>query len=169
MDITVSINWIILKTINQYLQVHSIRKTIYYWLGAWLQLVLEQTVRCSWTVWFFVMFDMFKVWFWAKMWCSEVFEVRSCCTLGHRVHKNGILANFRYAFLNIIDVFRTPRWKENHSEELKKVYRKSTNESWTWTKIQITSYHLIQKIGTNQKFGTLKFNPWFIYLKVHML
>ena len=42
-------------------------------------LVLEQTVRCSWTVWFFVMFDMFEVRFWAKMWCSEVFEVWSCC------------------------------------------------------------------------------------------
>ena len=27
----------------------------------------------------FVMFDMFEVQFWAKMWCSEVFEVQSCC------------------------------------------------------------------------------------------
>ena len=34
-------------------------------------LVLELTVWCSWTVQFFVMFDMFKVRFWAKMWCSE--------------------------------------------------------------------------------------------------
>ena len=32
-----------------------------------------------------------------------------------------------------------------------------------------TSYHLIQKIGTNEKFGTLKFNPWFIYLKVYKI
>ena len=50
------------------------------------RLVLEHTVWCSWTVQFFVMFDMFKVRFWAKMWCSEslmfghsmfgVFEVR---------------------------------------------------------------------------------------------
>ena len=31
------------------------------------EVVLEQTVQCSRTVWFFVMFDMFKVWFWAKM------------------------------------------------------------------------------------------------------
>ena len=30
-------------------------------------LVLERTVRCSRTVWFFVMFDMFEVRFWAKM------------------------------------------------------------------------------------------------------
>ena len=42
-------------------------------------LVLEWTVLCSRTVRFFVMFDMFKVWFRAKMWCSEVFEVWSCC------------------------------------------------------------------------------------------
>ena len=42
-------------------------------------LVLEWTVRCSWTVQFFVMFDMFEVRFWAKMWCSEVFEVRTSC------------------------------------------------------------------------------------------
>ena len=42
-------------------------------------LVLERTVQCSWTLQFFVMFDMFEVQFWAKMWCSEVFEVRSCC------------------------------------------------------------------------------------------
>ena len=42
-------------------------------------LVLERTVRCSRTVQFFVMFDMFEVRVWAKMRCSEVFEVRSCC------------------------------------------------------------------------------------------
>ena len=50
------------------------------------RLVSEHTVWCSWTVQFFVMFNMFKVRFWAKMWCSEssmfwhsmfgVFEVR---------------------------------------------------------------------------------------------
>ena len=34
-------------------------------------IVLKRTVRCSWTVQFFVMFDMFEVRFWAKMWCSE--------------------------------------------------------------------------------------------------
>ena len=28
---------------------------------------VERTVRCSRTVWFFVMFDMFEVQFWAKM------------------------------------------------------------------------------------------------------
>ena len=32
-----------------------------------VKLVLERTVRCSQTVWFFVMFDMFDVRFWAKM------------------------------------------------------------------------------------------------------
>ena len=41
--------------------------------------VLEWTVRCSWTVWFFVMFDMFEVRFWAKMWCLKVFEFQSGC------------------------------------------------------------------------------------------
>ena len=40
-------------------------------------LVLEWTVWCSRTVWFFVMFDMFEVWFWAKMWCLE------CSMFGH--------------------------------------------------------------------------------------
>ena len=50
------------------------------------RLVLELTVWCSRTVRVFVMFDMFEVQFWAKMWCSEssmfghsmfgVFEVR---------------------------------------------------------------------------------------------
>ena len=43
------------------------------------KLVLEWTVQCSRTVWFFVMFDMFEVQIWTKMWCSEVFEVQSCC------------------------------------------------------------------------------------------
>ena len=57
-----------------------------WWNCSTHRLVLERTVRCSWTVWFFVMFDMFEVRFWAKMWCSEssmfghsmfgVFEVR---------------------------------------------------------------------------------------------
>ena len=35
------------------------------------RLVLELTLWCSQTVWFFVMYNMFKVWFWATMWCSE--------------------------------------------------------------------------------------------------
>ena len=43
------------------------------------EIVLEWTVRCLWTVQFFVMLNMFKVWFSAKMWCSEVFEAWSCC------------------------------------------------------------------------------------------
>ena len=42
-------------------------------------IVLERTVQCLWTVQFFGMFDMFEVQFWAKMRCSEVFEVRSGC------------------------------------------------------------------------------------------
>ena len=37
----------------------------------WLVVVLEWTVWCLRTVQFFVKFDMFKVRFWAKMWCSE--------------------------------------------------------------------------------------------------
>ena len=42
------------------------------WSGCYVtRLVLEPTVWCSWTVQFFVMFDMSKVRFWAKMWCSE--------------------------------------------------------------------------------------------------
>ena len=43
------------------------------------RVVLERTVQCSRTVRFFVMFDMFEVRYWAKMWCSEMFEVWSCC------------------------------------------------------------------------------------------
>ena len=35
------------------------------------RLVLEQTVRCSQTVWFFVMFDVVEVRLWVKMWCLE--------------------------------------------------------------------------------------------------
>ena len=42
------------------------------------RLVLEHTVWCSRTFQFFVMFNMFKVQFWTKIWCTEVFEVRSC-------------------------------------------------------------------------------------------
>ena len=38
------------------------------------------------------------------------------CTKGHRVHNNGILADFEYAFLSLIDHFRKPRWKENRPE-----------------------------------------------------
>ena len=35
---------------------------------------LEQTVQRLQTVWFFVMFGRFGVWFWPKKSCSEVFE-----------------------------------------------------------------------------------------------
>ena len=58
-------------------------------------------------------------------------------TKGHRVHKIGSSAIFEYEFLTIIDLFGTPRWKENHSESSKKLKRKSTNGSRTWTKFSL--------------------------------
>ena len=39
-------------------------------------LEVEQTVRCSRTVWFLVMFGRFEVRFLAKITCSDMFEVR---------------------------------------------------------------------------------------------
>ena len=62
------INWIFLRFCKQLADYY-----VYLWLD------LEWTIRCSWTVRVFVMFDMLKVRFWAKTWCSKVFEVRSCC------------------------------------------------------------------------------------------
>ena len=65
------------------LQFFWLLKNIWHFLKKvfliWNYLVLEWTVRCLRTVQFFVMFDMFEVQFWAKMWCSEMFEVQSCC------------------------------------------------------------------------------------------
>ena len=68
-------------------------------------LVLERTVRCSRTVRFFVMFDMFKVRFWAKMWCSEVFEVQSCCYVTRLVLEHTVWCSRTVQFFVMFNMF----------------------------------------------------------------
>ena len=57
------------------------------------------------------------------------------CTLKQGAHKNGQKATLEFAFQILIGIFRTPKWKENHPERLKKVYKISANELRTWTQI----------------------------------
>ena len=73
-------------------------------------LVLEWTVRCSWTVRFFVMFDMFEVRFWAKMWCSEVFEVRSCCYVTRLVLELTVWCSRTVLVFVMFDMFEVRFW-----------------------------------------------------------
>ena len=69
--------WCVFLCVESSLMWKKLHKIFKHWQIEYL-LVLERTVRCLWTVQFFVMFDMFEVRFWVKMWCSEVFEVWSC-------------------------------------------------------------------------------------------
>ena len=79
---------------------------VYIWHNSsWSQIVLEWTVQCSQTVRFFVMFDMFEVQFWAKMWCSEVFEVRSCCYVTRLVLEHTIWCLRTVQFFVMFDMF----------------------------------------------------------------
>ena len=71
---------------------------------------VEQTVRCSRTVRFFVMFDMFEVRFWAKMWCSEVFEVRSCCYVTRLVLELTVWCSRTVRFFVMFDMFEVRFW-----------------------------------------------------------
>ena len=73
-------------------------------------LVLEWTVWCSWTVQFFVMFDMFGVRFWAKMWCSKVFEVRSCCYMTRLVLEHIVWCSRTVWFFVMFDMFEVLFW-----------------------------------------------------------
>ena len=73
-------------------------------------LVLEWTVWCSQTVQFFVMFDMFEVWLWAKMWCWEVFEVQSCCYVTRRVLEHTVWCLWSVQFFVIFDMFEVQFW-----------------------------------------------------------
>ena len=73
-------------------------------------IVLEQTVRCSWTVQFFVMFDMFEVRFWAKMWCSEVFKVHSCCYVTRLVLKLIVWCSLTVQFFVMFNMFKVRFW-----------------------------------------------------------
>ena len=73
-------------------------------------LVLEWTVRCSRTVRFFVMFDMFEVRFWAKMWCSEVFEVRSCCYVTRLVLELTVWCSRTVRVFVMFDMFEVRFW-----------------------------------------------------------
>ena len=73
-------------------------------------LVLEWTVRCSRTVQFFVMFDMFEVRFWAKMWCSEVFKVRSCCYVTRLVLELTVWCSRTVRVFVMFDMFEVRFW-----------------------------------------------------------
>ena len=46
----------------------------------------------------------------------------------HRAQESGQNATLEYVFFVLIGIFRTPKWKENHPERLKKVYRNFGNE-----------------------------------------
>ena len=72
--------------------------------------VLERTVRYSRIVWFFMMFDMFKVWFWTKMWCSEVFEVRSCCYVTRLVLELTVCCLRTVQVFVMFDMFEVRFW-----------------------------------------------------------
>ena len=47
----------------------------------------------------------------------------------HQARGTGQNATLEYVFFILIGVFGTPKWKENHPERLKKVYRNFRNES----------------------------------------
>ena len=72
--------------------------------------VLERTVRCSQTVRFFVMFYMFEVRFWAKMWCSELFEVRSCCYVTRPVLELTVWCSRTVRVFVMFDMFKVQFW-----------------------------------------------------------
>ena len=73
-------------------------------------LVLEWTVWCLRTVRFFVMFDMFEVRFWAKMWCSEVFEVRSCCYVTRLVLEHTVWCSWTVQIFVMFNMFEFQFW-----------------------------------------------------------
>ena len=73
-------------------------------------IVLERTVRCSRIVRFFVMFDMFEVRFWAKMWCSDVFEVRACYYVTRLVLEHTVWCSRTVRFFVMFDMFKVWFW-----------------------------------------------------------
>ena len=79
-------------------------------LFSWFKIVLERTVRCSRIVQFFVKFDMFEVRFWAKMWCSEVFEVHSSCYVTRLVLEHTVWCSRTVQFFVMFDMFEVRFW-----------------------------------------------------------
>ena len=60
---------------------------------------------------------------------DDVFYYRYLSTMKHQARGTGQNATLEYAFFILIGIFRAPKWKENHPERLKKVYRNFRNES----------------------------------------
>ena len=56
------------------------------------------------------MLDMFKVRFWTKMWCSEVFDVWSCCFLTRLVLEQTIWCSWTVQFFVMFDMFKFRFW-----------------------------------------------------------
>ena len=95
-------------------------KKKYLAMNAKLALVLERTVRCSRTVQFFVMFNMFEVRFWAKMWCSEVFEVRSWCYVTRLVLELTVCCSRTVRFFVMFKMFEVRFWAKMWCSESSK-------------------------------------------------
>ena len=56
------------------------------------------------------MFDMFEVRFWAKMWCSEVFEVRSYCYVTRLVLEFTVWCSRTVRVFVMFDMFEVRFW-----------------------------------------------------------
>ena len=56
------------------------------------------------------MFNIFEVWFWAKMWCSEVFEVWSYCYVTRLVLELTIWCSRTVQFFVMFDMFEVWFW-----------------------------------------------------------
>ena len=64
------------------------------------------------------MFDMFKVRFWAKMWCSEVFEVWSCCHVTRLVSELTVWCSWTVWFFVMFDMFEVQFWAKMWCSEV---------------------------------------------------
>ena len=56
------------------------------------------------------MFDMFEVRFWAKMWCSEVFEVQNGCYVTRLVLEHTVWCSWTVQFFVMFNMFEVQFW-----------------------------------------------------------
>ena len=69
------------------------------------------------------MFDLFEVQFWAKMWCSEVFEVLSCCYVTRLVFlEHTVWCSRTVWFFVMFDMFEVRFWAKMWCSEVFEVW-----------------------------------------------
>ena len=130
------------------------------------------------------MFDMFEVRFWAKMWCSEVFEVRSCCNVTRLVLELTVWCSQTVQFFVMFDMFEVRFWAKMWCSESSMfrhsmfgvfkvryfgVCSKTTIYHLIWSDIYLVHFGINSNVGSSEGKSKIKLTLLKIQSSRHII